>query len=55
MLVKQRLVGAQNGCIVTSIDLETMRLQLPAAADVLKKAGDILEFDTVQKIQELMQ
>ena len=47
MLVKQGLIGVQNGCIV-------IRLQWHLPADIfLKMAGSDLEFDTVQKIQVL--
>ena len=52
MLVKQGLAGAQNGCIVRRGDLETITLQL-LADTVLRTAGGVLEFDTVQKIHVL--
>lgn len=43
-----------HGCIVARRDLDTIRLQLDILADiVLRMAGSILEFDTVQKIQVL--
>ena len=51
-LVKQGLVGIQNGCTVIKGDLEILSLQLPA--DTLSKMpGGVLEFDTVHKIQVL--
>ena len=54
MLVKQGLVGVQNGYIVTSGDLETIRLQLIAASNYcFENDWYILEIETVQKIQVL--
>lgn len=38
-----------NGCVVTTGDLVTLRLQLTAAADVVLRTTSILEFDKVQK------
>lgn len=52
MLVKQELVGGQNGCTVTRRDLEAIGGQLPADV-VLRIAGGVLEFDPVPEIQVL--
>ena len=52
VLVKQGLVGIQNGCTVIKGDLEILSVQLPD--DTLSKMpGGVLEFDTVHKIQVL--
>ena len=52
VLVKQGLVGIQNGCTVRKGDFEILSMQLPA--DTLSKMpGGVLEFDTVHKIQVL--
>ena len=54
MLVKQGLIGNQNGCLVTRGDREAIRWQLAVLIDtVLRMAGDVLESDPVQKIQVL--
>ena len=54
VLIKQELAGVQNVCIVTTGDLETTRLQLPDASKYcLRTVGDVLESDTIQKMQIL--
>ena len=52
MLVKQGFAGAQNHCIVIRGDPEIIRLQL-LTDNVLRMAGGVLEFDTVQNIHVL--
>ena len=52
VLVKQGFAGAQNHCIVIRGDPEIIRLQL-LTDNVLRMAGGVLEFDSVQKTQVL--
>ena len=51
VLLKQELLGIQNGFMVTRKDLETIRWQLALADTILRMAADVLESDRVQKIK----
>ena len=53
VLLKQELLGVQNGCMVTRKDLKTIRWQLVLADTILRMAGRVLQFDILQKIQVL--
>ena len=54
MLIKQGLVGAQNGCLVLREDPEISGCSCQLPADpVLRMSVGVFESDTVHKIQVL--
>lgn len=50
VLLKQELLGIQNGFMVTRKDLETIRWQLALADTILRMAGRVLQIDILQTI-----